>query len=233
VTPLLALVAGLSMGLASTPHCAVMCGPLAALACGTRGSPLAGAARYQLGRTATYTLVAGTAGYGGAALGASLREAWVARGLSAALAVAMVAFAWRLWRRAAATSKPRVDRGLIALRGQPRPVNDGERRGPWLALVMGVGSGFLPCGALALMLIAAAGTAAPLAGALLGFGFVTATGLGLAGTGGIARWLVGVSKPGSLRLVSVLMVLGAGLFLVRAWPVDAGECPHHPGMRLH
>lgn len=228
MSALIALVAGLGMGLASVPHCAAMCSPVAALACSCRPSTLGAALRYQFGRSATYTLLGSLAGYGGAALGAALREPWMALALSFALAFALVATAWRLWARAAVATTS----GAVSLRRKPSSTG---AHSAWLAVGIGLGSGLLPCGAFGMMLMAAAGAASPLAGAALGLGFVTSSAVGVLGAGGIAGWFSRVARPRTRKACAVALVAAAGLVVARAWPSEAQSCPHHSavGWRLH
>ncbi|MFW6051691.1 MAG: sulfite exporter TauE/SafE family protein, partial [Myxococcota bacterium] len=90
------LAAGAAAGLASVPHCAAMCGPLAAYACargGGRGAP----AWYQLGRTASYGALGALAGGLGHAVTGGLSHAAVGWVLSWAMAAALGLAAWRLW----------------------------------------------------------------------------------------------------------------------------------------
>ena len=58
-----ACLTGAAAGLASTPHCLGMCGPLAAIACASKTH--GGFWRYQLGRTISYAVAGALAGAGG------------------------------------------------------------------------------------------------------------------------------------------------------------------------
>ena len=133
-----AIVAGAAAGLASIPHCAGMCGPLAAYACS--GRPRAHAP-YHLGRLASYAFTGALAGtFGGAAL------AWLERPIAQAilswtLALGLGLAAWRLWR--SPTARPAE--ALVQLRSKPEAQRAGRLRAPLLGLF----TGFLPCGALA------------------------------------------------------------------------------------
>jgi len=220
MSAILALVAGLGMGLASVPHCAAMCGPVAALACSCGTSTPGAALRYQLGRSVTYALLGGLAGYGGATLSAALREPWVARALSIALALALVATAWRLWARAVAAAPSPVTQ--LRRKPEPRPM-----RSSWMAAGIGLGSGLLPCGALGLMLVAAAGAASPTSGAALGLGFVTSSALGVIGAGGLAGWFYRAARPRVRRALAVVLIAAAGVLVARALPSETQSCPHH------
>ena len=232
MTPVAALAAGLVAGFASAPHCIGMCGPLAAFACAGEGRTLASVGKYQLGRTVTYVLLGAFAGWASTALGDVLRADWIGSALSFAFALAMAWLAVRLWRAARSSARAADDAGAgQALAQLGRAKLPERRRGPLTPLIVGLASGFLPCGALGIFLLAAAATASPLAGASLGVGFVTATGLGLAVAGGLARYLARLGRPLVLRTLAVALAVGAALFLVRSVPAEKPCCGSEPAAR--
>ncbi|HEY8429653.1 MAG TPA: sulfite exporter TauE/SafE family protein, partial [Sandaracinaceae bacterium] len=112
-----AIVGALVTGIASAPHCAAMCGPLATLA-GTRPR---GAVRYHAARLAGYAIAGALAGATGGALGGALPERLANALSSFALAAALGVSAWRLWRSEARPPKP------VALGRRRRPPSLAER----------------------------------------------------------------------------------------------------------
>ncbi len=151
------LLAMALLGISSAPHCAWMCGPLAAQACAaSRGparwrSPLI----YTLGRTASYVFVGALAGFVGASVLAP--SPWVGRVTSMAVAALLAARAWSLAFPGLARRgvSPRLLRLLAPLRGD--------------AGLLGLATPMLPCGAVvAALAVAVAG--ANVAGAALGMG---------------------------------------------------------------
>jgi len=225
---LVALAAGATAGLASIPHCAGMCGPLAAFACrapGTERGQLRRVLAYQGGRLASYTALGVAAGALGHGLAFALPGRYVQALLSWSLALALGVAAVRAYR----ASRPRsVHRAAapIALGRAPRNPSLAERAlGHVLhaPLLLGLLTALLPCGALASGLLVAAGTAEPLGGALAMSGFALASGPALA----LAAWAVakvrGVAGPTGLRLAALVFALGAVALVVRAIPALRSE----------
>jgi len=221
-----ALIAGAAAGLASVPHCTAMCGPLAAYACsGSRG---AGAhARYQIGRFISYTAVGALVGTLGGAAAVSLPGEWGRALLSWSLAVGLGLAALRLWRRPAPAPS-----ALVALRKKDERANT---TGGWVEalgrhpFLVGLGTAFLPCGALAAAVLIAASTGTALLGALSMLAFSVVSGVGLIA----ASWLFDrlARRPGSAsqRTLAVVLGLGAIIFVLRpvhALQHDVGEHAH-------
>ncbi|MEO1526766.1 MAG: sulfite exporter TauE/SafE family protein [Planctomycetota bacterium] len=165
--------------LLGSSHCVGMCGPLALWASGTidqsRRGVVANTTLYQLGRLLTYVLmgvVAGTVGelvnLGGETFGFRMLAARVVGGMMVVMGL------WRLANllpreRApiSATSKPSLVTRLLV---RVRPLVFGlpiKTR----AFATGLLTAFLPCGWLYLFAFVAAGTAAPLNGAVVMLAF--------------------------------------------------------------
>ncbi len=186
------IVAGGLAGLASAPHCAGMCGPIVAAACADAKS----GSRYAIGRFASYTFTGAVAGGFGHALVAQL-DAPVARGvLSIALGAGLALSAWRLWRTQN-TKLVTLGRRSKSLR---RPV------------VLGVLTGFLPCGALVGGLTLAAASGSMFVGALTMLAFALGSSLGLVGAGVLASTL---RREGARKVVAVVLALGAIVCVLR------------------
>jgi hypothetical protein len=219
---LVALAAGATAGLASVPHCAGMCGPLAAFACrapGTESGQLRRVLAYQGGRLVSYTALGVAAGALGHGLAFALPGRYVQALLSWSLALALGVAAVRAYR----ASQPRVSRDAapISLGRGPRTPSLAERvlgRVLHAPLLLGLLTALLPCGALASGLLVAAGTAEPLSGALAMSGFALASGPALA----LAAWAVakvrGLAGPSGLRLAALVLALGAVALVVRPNP---------------
>lgn len=137
-------------------HCVAMCGPLIGLASGTRSLRLA--LVHALGRLTTYVSLGIAAGFVGRAidlagrLGDVQRAATIIAGVVilgwAGFAIALAAG----WRHSTPSRAMLFTRGLVRLRGR-RPTTR-----IWL---VGVLTGFLPCGWLWAFVVSAAGTGSP------------------------------------------------------------------------
>lgn len=210
--------AAMAAGIASSLHCAAMCGPLAITACtGSEGVSLRGAAGYGAGRLGAYTVLGAIAGAlgGGVAdrLGGPLGQKVVAVALAAALALS----ALRVLR---GVKKP-SEQGLVQLR-RAKHVKTSRSVG------IGLITGLLPCGALATGLLVAASAGSAAAGALAMVVFALASGPGLAlavAVGGtLGRWLLGEAGE-RRRAVMAAGLLIAGVWIgVRPWMMPPSHC---------
>ncbi|MFW5876005.1 MAG: sulfite exporter TauE/SafE family protein [Myxococcota bacterium] len=219
------VTAGAAAGIASVPHCAVMCGPLAAFAC-ARGerSGLAPVA-YQLGRTLSYAALGVLAGSLGHAVTGGLSHTAVAWVLSWAMAAALGIAAWRLWSHDQPARVP-----LVPLRRARRGPSLFERAARFLPkspLAVGALTALLPCGALAAAVVVAAGTTSPAWGAASMVAFATTSGVGLLGVGYVARRLRLASRPVLSRSLAVGLALGAILLALRPLPLAQATEPEH------
>lgn len=187
------VLAGGMAGLASAPHCAGMCGPIAAATCVDAES----GTRYGLGRLAAYAFNGALAGGMGHAL-LGLLDAPVARGIASLLLGAGLGLsAWRLYSSRA----PK----LFGLRTK----SDLSRR----PATIGALTGFLPCGALVAGLTLAAASGSIVFGALTMLAFAVGSSLGLIGAGWLAMHL---RREGARKVVAVVLALGAIVCALRA-----------------
>jgi len=194
-----ALSAAALAGLASIPHCAGMCGPLAAFACRSGGVP-----RYQLGRLVGYSAAGALAG-GLGATAASMLAAPIAQALlSWTLAAGLAWAAYRLWR-----SAPSKQPQLVQLQTKKRRVEPA---------FVGFATTFLPCGALAAALLIAAGSGSIVGGALSMLAFAGTSMFGLLGASLLAAKLRTLGL-GPRRMLAVALALGAIVLVLR--PIDA------------
>jgi sulfite exporter TauE/SafE len=232
------LITGLALGLASSAHCAAMCGPLVLtvgrhLGGTSRRSQLRHALLYHLGRVSTYALLAVPAGLGG--------EAIMARGFGRALALA--AGGLLLAATASAIRLPIVDgltsrlSGAVARAFAPvlRWASAHTVAGP---IASGALNGVLPCGLVYAALTAAAASASVGEAMLLmiAFGLGTAAVL-VAMSAGVAA----ISPALRVRLrpvapivlavtAAILLVRGAALGHSHPSPVHTAPAaiePHH------
>jgi sulfite exporter TauE/SafE len=218
---LVAFGAGALAGLASSAHCAGMCGPLAAHACRARGGTGAweGAVAYQGGRLLAYPALGALAGGLGHGLTLALPERVVQALLSWSLAVALGVASWRAFRasRPADASSSRSS-APVALGHAPRRPSLAERlfaRTLDAPFALGVVTALLPCGALATGLLVAAGSGAPTAGALAMMGFALASGPALLVAAFALDRVAREAGPGGLRLAALALALGAVVLAVR------------------
>lgn len=210
-----AVIAGAAAGLASVPHCAAMCGPLAAYACSGRPGA-SGHARYQVGRFLSYSVLGGIAGTVGGATAISLPSAWGSAFLSWSLALGLGLAALRLWRR---PSQP-----LVTLRTQKDAQAESVASRTLEALgrhafLVGLGTALLPCGALAAAVLIAASTGSTAFGALSMLSFAVVSSIGLIGATLAFERLARRPGPTTSRLLAVVLALGSILFVIR--PVHA------------
>jgi sulfite exporter TauE/SafE len=213
--PFAAIGAAAAAGLASSLHCAAMCGPLALAVCGAPGREgLRAGLRYGGGRLAAYALTGSIAGALGSRLVRLLRGEHVQQVVSLALAAGLVFAAVRVLR-----ARTRSD--LVPLRAR----REGARPP---ALAAGLLTGFLPCGALAAGLMIAAGAATWWGGALAMSSFALASAPGLAAVvlagASVGGWLRGAVTPGRRRAFGVALVLVAAWVAARPWVMPERSC---------
>lgn len=207
-----AITEGFVFGLASSVHCAAMCGPLV-LAAGGSGCHLAA---YHGGRTSSYVIAGGALGALGATSGAGvMREAapWIAFLLAAGLVLA--AFG--------------LDRGLGAIPGAGnlvRGVMQRVRAWPtrWRTAALGSVTPLLPCGVLWILYGTFLLSGSTVAGATTALGFACGSAPLLAVAqvqGGRLRRLL---RPDRARtLTRWVFLTAAGLLLWRGFATMQGQ----------
>lgn len=241
-----AVSAGAALGLVGISHCALMCGPLAAIQRVRRGRPVVTALGLSLGRLVSYTLLGAlTAHYASAVLP---RDAswtrWLRFALSAAVVLWLVSQAMRLWRerptlvpavRLRQGKLPDADLGRDAHTGSP---SGRASAGVASALLGAIGLGsfvvVLPCAQLWAALSVSALQSTATHGALLMAGFALASLPGLV-TVFLGSWwtrrLPGVRRVQLRRAASVLVAAVALLSFYRAssllTPPSAVDEPVH------
>ena len=216
-TAMMPLVTGFVLGLASSAHCVVMCGPLV-LAIGPRrgaGSAWTALGRllpYHAGRIAVYVALAFPAGW--------VAEAAGRGGLGIALGVVIAAVL--LAAACGATRRPGW-RGVSGLVGR-RVARLAAVAASWrqicprtAAVVAGMANGLVPCGLVYAAALAAAGwgTFAGAWAMMLGFGLGTLPALAVVSLSPAA--LPHRLRPAMQGLVPVVLALAAVLLLLRAF----------------
>lgn len=195
-------------------HCLGMCGPL--VAAFSLSEPLRQGSRlaagifhliYSLGRLLTYTALGALVGWFGSALAYTQNLAWLtAVALIASdlfiivvgLATAGAFSRFNVMKISFPAPTQLLTRLVMVLDGVPPVLR---------ALPLGLLMGFLPCGFLYAMFIAAGQSASPLTGALtmLAFGLGTIPALLLFGA--TASWLSGRARGRMLRAAGIMVVL--------------------------
>ncbi len=208
------LLAVLGTSLLGSLHCAGMCGPLAAIT-HTPGrvhlkvaGQHRGAMGYHGGRLLSYALLGALAGLAGALLDAG----GIFLGLQSAATVlaggTLVALGVRsLIRRNVNSSTSGLSRHAARLRGRP-----------WFPFALGGLTGLMPCGWLWAYVAVAAGTAAPLRGALVMATFWLGTVPALLGIGVGMQHLGRRLGPHVRWIVPVLCILAGTFTLVTRAP---------------
>jgi uncharacterized protein len=202
--------------LAGSLHCIAMCGPLVGLHGGARSLRLA--LVHALGRLTTYAALGALAGLLGRAVDMAGHLAAIQHG--AAIAAGVITLGWGLrtialargWLRSAGGAPVLFSRGLVQLRA---------RRAVTRAWLVGVLTGFLPCGWLWVFVVTASGTGSPWSGAavmaVFWLGTVPAM-TGLLTMGGPALSYVRRKLP----VVSASLMIALGLVTLATRWRDAG-----------
>jgi uncharacterized protein len=206
------IVAGLLMGLASTPHCALMCGaPCAAIArrCGGQRSGQALLA-WHIGRAIAYV---GAGALAATAVGllaswsagsALIRPLWTMLQVAVLVLGAALLFTGRTpqW----------VDRAALSVsRLIPVPANDGTGRtgGTRGAALIGLGWIAMPCGVLYGALAVAALAASAWEGAAIMGAFSLGSAVGLAGVPFVVTRLMRMPQATAIRLAGAMLAAGS------------------------
>ncbi len=206
-----AVLAGAAAGLASLPHCAAMCGPLAAFGGGGRR-----AIAFQASRFGAYLVLGAIAGSVGQGLRTLFDDARIVHVLLAgSLAVGLAFAAWRLWREGSAV--PAAPQ-LVQLGRK------GSRRRLMKSALLGASTACLPCGALLAGALVAASAGSVLGGTLSMGAFALASAPGLLAAGFAASHLRRLSQTGR-RTLSVILALGALVVAFRAIDAHRAEPP--------
>jgi len=208
-------------GVTGSPHCALMCGPLACAQLPGAGSAGRGRALigWHLGRLVAYGLVGAALGAVGQGI-AGLLATRVQPLLPWVMAAGLVLSAFDLGRRLpAAAGLGGLTRGIARL---------GARLGAFgRAAALGAATPFLPCGLLWGIFLVAVGTGSALGGVLVmtsfGLGAVALLAAVQLGTAWSGRW------PRAERVLRVAVpLIAAAALVVRALRAPAGGMHHHP-----
>jgi len=213
--------------LAGSLHCVAMCGPLVGLHGGARSLRLA--LVHAMGRLTTYAALGALAGLIGRAVDLAGHLAAVQH--VAAIVAGGVILGWGLramaiargWWRIRPAQGALFQRGLSQLRG---------KRAVTRAWLIGVLTGFLPCGWLWAFVVSAAGTASAWAGASVMLVFWLGTVPAMTGVLALGGPLIDRIRR-RLPTVSACVLIGLGLATLAARWTDAGApgvtAPHCHG----
>ncbi len=228
VNLLVAFGLGALAGLTALPHCVTMCGAYAGFACTAARARDASRPTFAFlaARIAAYVVAGLLAGASGRALTDALPGRWSSIALSGALALGMIALAWRLVR--STPSRPTSPQ-LVALRRERGP----RRRlvGEGTAAMLGAVMALFPCGALYAALLIAAGTSSAWSGGAVLLGFASVSALALGAASWIARAAAALDSH-TRRLLGVALVVGAVVLVVRPLALreeDGRVMCHHEG----
>jgi sulfite exporter TauE/SafE len=192
---------GAGFGLAAAPHCLAMCGPVAA-ACGeSHGASVA----YGVARLAAYAALGALVGGLSLPLSYLLPAPALSLVFGGTMALALLLAARNLVRAA-------PPRGFVPIAQMLR--GRGDRAPIALSAGLGLGTALLPCGALHIGLLAAAGTGTVLSGAVAMASFAAVGALPLA-FAGEAFAKVASFGPRARRGIAWILVLGAVLVIAR------------------
>lgn len=214
---------GFVLGLASSAHCVVMCGPLV-LAIGPRRAgvsvwmALGRLLPYHAGRIAVYIALAFPAGWVAEAAG----QGGLGRVLGLIIAAVLLAAACGMTRRAEWRVMSRLVGQRVA-RLAAVAASWRQTRPRTAAVVAGMANGLVPCGLVYAAALAAAGWGS-LTGAcamMLGFGLGTLPALAVVAL--LPAALPQRLRPAMQRLVPVVLALAAVLLLIRSFSL----APHH------
>lgn len=219
------LAAAFLAGLVGSTHCLGMCGGIsAALGMATAGEgartgrALGYSLVYNLARVGSYAVAGLVAGGVGLALGQAVHAPLMTLALRSLTGLVLVAIGlqvafnlrflrplesagFRVWQRISPLA-----RGLF------------RRRDLVGALGLGALWGWLPCGLVYGMLLAAAGTGTPGAGALMMAAFGLGTMPAMVATGAIGGRFMALRRSPRFRMIAGLAVIFMGLWTM-AWPV--------------
>jgi sulfite exporter TauE/SafE len=209
-------------GLAGSPHCALMCGPLACA--GLAGEPRArrrAALAWHIGRLAAYALAGALLGALGRGALAAL-QAPPARALPWVMAAGLVLSALEVGRRLPALpGAARLSFALARIGARLSPVAR--------AALRGAATPFLPCGLLYGAFVVAIGAGSALGGLTVMAAFAAGAVPALTFVQANARWLT--SRPGAERAARrVLPLVAAAVIIWRALAAPAAGQPpacHH------
>ncbi len=212
--PELTLAAAFTLGLLGSTHCLAMCGGISA-GLGTTGAErgrLSRSVLYNLGRILSYTLAGALVGILGWYLGKGLDLMGLSIGLRLALGLLMVgiglqlALNWRGMQRIEAVGAV-FWRRLAPLAQRLLPA-----RTPLHALALGMLWGWLPCGLVYTVLLAATASGTPAHGALVMLAFGLGTLPSMIAVGAAGGRLAKLSRRPGLRRLAGGAILAYGVW---------------------
>lgn len=193
-------------GFLASPHCIMMCGPLAVQWAHNKKHLI----YYQIGRASSYVALGTIAGSFGQALFSFERFHFVAIASLALFGFCLLYLGLQVLRRPSPDHQKFWLKLWSALRILPRQ---------WLPFGSGVLTGFLPCGHLYGFFVGAAATESPQGGALFMFAFWLSTLPALAlGPKYVRNWLS--SKTLNVQRVAAVLFIAAGVYSLGSFAVQ-------------
>ena len=186
-------------------HCIAMCGPLVGLG----GGAFRLALMHALGRLSTYAALGAFAGLLGRAVDLAGELGTVQR--AATIVAGGVVIVWGLYQLAIALGWARAPR-LQGTLFRSTLVQIGRRRPSTRAWLVGVLTGFLPCGWLWAFVVSAAGTGSPLTGAAVMAVFWLGTVPTMTGAIAFGGW---IKRRLPVVTAVVLIILGVSTLAMR------------------
>lgn len=207
---MIALAAGVVLGLAGSVHCGAMCGPLALLVDGARAADdrtrrWRRRAAYHAARVTTYAALGAGAGIAGGAL----RQAGLGRVLALLAGLTLIGLACLDLRgqRSTAAAPGRLARALGRAAAALRAHSVGH------PAALGVLNGLLPCGLIYAAVTTALGMGSLAGGLAVMLGFGAGTVPALLGVSVLASTTAG-ARPGGRRVIAPLATAVGGLVLI-------------------
>lgn len=217
--PELGLLAVFLVGLSGGVHCLGMCGGIVAAMSFQSGrrQPFRFLLAYNVGRLASYAAAGGLAGLIGSAAFLSERLLPLQQGLYLLAQFMLILLGLYLAGLSRAVLVLERAGGRLWMHLQPPLSRLLPVRGVPQALVAGSLWGWLPCGLVYSVLIAALASGSALHGAALMLAFGLGTLPNLLAMGWFAAWLKGVARDRRVRLLAGLLVAGFGFWGLFNW----------------
>ena len=217
------------LGLASSLHCAQMCGPIVLSYSLASGRSLHAHALYNLGRITTYTLLGAAAGAIGSVFRLAGRlvgiEQWVALIAGILMILAGVITYGLLSNQKLVQIGEKFSVASLFARRIGRLISS---KNPLSKLALGLAMGFLPCGLVYAALLRAVAAEGPLDGAAAMLAFGSGTFFALFGLGAFSS-LIGARLGRWSNQIAAVSIILMGIVLI--WhgvrPVTIGPSCHH------
>ena len=217
------------LGLASSLHCAQMCGPIVLSYSLTSGRDLRAHAMYNAGRIATYTLLGAAAGAIGSVFRLAGRLVGIEQAVALAAGILMIIAGIITWSAFANQKLIQIgSKSGIASALARRAGRLFSSKRPVSKLALGFLMGFLPCGLVYAALLRAVAAEGAVDGACAMLAFGSGTFFALFGLGAFSSVIGARLGRWSNQIAAVSIILaGAVLIWHGVKPVTIGPSCHH------